>query len=525
MLPLENITVGALLRRTAKQYPERDAVLFRGRRLNYRELDRLADDYARALLFRGVNKGDHIALLAEAEPETLALFYAVQRIGAVAVLVNTALAATDLDRVLRLSDPKLLFVGVSYARGRSFGREAEALPPLPTLKEIFAVGGENSGIYAPLDLTKAADDAALQAREREVQPEDTAVIIFTSGSTGVPKAVMTSHFARVNSGIQQAHDFGATADDVICVTVPMFHCFCISANVMAALASGACLCLPDDRHTGSILKAIHDHRCTVMHAVPSMFRAVMGREDFKSWDVSSLRVGLIGGSGYPPEDFIRIEKEFGMTLLSSLGQTEATAGLTVCRLTDSLDKRCHTVGRFMDHVEGKIADLATGAPLPPGQTGEICIRGYLVMQGIYRQEELTKKAIDPEGWLHTGDLAEMDEDGYLIMRGRIKDLIIRGGENISPIEIQDVICTMPQIAYCKIVPVPDAHYGEEACACILLREGQTVEEAAIRSWLRPRVAAYKIPKYMLFFDALPVNATGKVDPLAVTRLARETLGL
>ena len=525
MLSLEHLTVGALLRRTAALFPDRTAVLFRDSRISYRELDELADRYARALLFADVQKGEHIALFAEAEPETLALFYAIQRIGAVAVLVNTSLATTDLDQVLRLSDPKLLFVGASYNKSRSLGAVANALPPLPGLRRIYAIGGEDSGCFPRLSLDEVENTDVLEAQEATVQPGDTAVIIFTSGSTGIPKAVLTSHFSRVNSGIQQAHDLAATCDDVFCVTVPMFHCFCISANVMAALAVGGTLCLPDDRHTVSILRAIHDHRCTVLHAVPSMYRAVMAREDFKSWDLSSLRVGIIGGSGYPPEDFRRIEKNFGLTLLSSLGQTEATAGLTVCRLTDSEDKRCRTVGRFMDHVEGKLVDLETGEPLPAGQIGEICVRGYLVMQGIYRQPELTEKAIDADGWLHTGDLAEQDEDGYLIMRGRIKDLIIRGGENISPIEIQDAVCGLPQIAYCKIVPVPDAHYGEEACACILLKEGQTVSEGEIRAWLRPRVAAYKIPKYRLFFDSLPVNSTGKVDPRAVAALARKTLGL
>ena len=525
MLPLEQLTVGALLRRTAALFPDRTAVLYHGSRMSYRELDELADRYARALLFAGVQKGEHIALFAEAEPKTLALFYAVQRIGAVAVLVNTSLAATDLENVLRLSDPTMLFVGASYNEKHRLATTSQTLPPLPGLRRICAVGSEDSGLYPSLPLDEAAEEAALEAREAQIRPGDTAAIIFTSGSTGISKAVMTSHFSRVNSGIQQAHDMAATCDDVFCVTVPMFHCFCISANVMAALAVGGTLCLPDDRHTASILRAIHDHRCTVLHAVPSMYRAVMAREDFKSWDISSLRVGIIGGSGYPPEDFRRIEENFGLTLLASLGQTEATAGLSICRLTDSADKRCRTVGRFMDHVEGKIVDLETGESLPAGQIGEICVRGYLVMQGIYRQPELTAKAIDADGWLHTGDLAEQDEDGYLIMRGRIKDLIIRGGENISPIEIQDIICELPQIAYCKIVPVPDAHYGEEACACILLREGQTISSEEIRAWLRPRVAAYKIPKYMLFPDGLPVNTTGKVDPRAVAVMARKTLGL
>ena len=305
----------------------------------------------------------------------------------------------------------------------------------------------------------------------------------------------------------------------------MFHCFTISTNIMASTAVGGCICLPDNRHTGSILRAIQRHRCTVLHAVPSMYRAIMARKDFGEYDISTLRVGIIGGSSYPPNDFIRIEEGFGMTLASSLGQTESTAGLTVCALDDSMEKRSTTVGKFMNHVEGKIADLETGEALAPGKVGEICIKGYLVMQGYYHQPEQTAKAIDADGWLHTGDLGELDEDGDIILRGRIKELINRGGEKISPVEVENEICALPQVDTCRMIPVPDIHYGEEGCACVVLHENMSVSEEEIRNHLREQVAAYKIPKYILFFDKLPLNGTGKVDSAATAARARAELGI
>lgn len=525
MRPLVNMTVGALLHQTAERQPEAVAIIWHDKRINYLELDRRVDLWAINLIHLGVEKGDHIGIWGEIDPEAIALFFAVQRIGAVAVMVNTLLEKDDASNAIRLADVKILFTGLSYTKGRDFHAEALCLHGLPKLKTILPFDNEKQDSDVQDGTILSKEVQIVREWEKIVEPDDTAVIIFTSGSTGMPKAVMTSHYSRVNSGIQQASDLMATDKDIFCVTIPLFHCFCVSANVMAALSCGGCLCIPDDRHTASILSAIEKHHCTILHSVPTLYRAMMARADFDKWDLSSLRAGIIGGSGYPPEDFERIEEQFGMILISSLGQTEATAGLTVSNLTDSREVRCATVGHFMDHVEGKIADMETGTALPAGETGEICIRGYLVMQGYYGQPELTAKAIDEEGWLHTGDLAAMDRNGYLIMKGRIKDLIIRGGENISPIEIQDEICTIPEIAYCKIVGVPDAYYGEEACACVVCMDHAEVTEEQIRNHLKGRLAAYKIPRYILFFDKLPVTTAGKVDPKAVRKMAEEALKL
>ena len=288
MLPLEYITVGGLLRRTTALFPNRIAVIDREIRLTYREFDELTDRYATALLRQGVGRGDHVALFGEAEAEVLALFFAIQRIGAVAVMVNTALVRTDLETVLRLGDPKLICIGASYQKGRDLAADVSALGSLPTVTEgVFTVGRTVSDAYPPLRPEEMANEDALAAAEKQVRCEDTAVIIFTSGSTGLPKPVMTSHFSRVNGGIQQANDFAATYEDVFCVAVPMFHCFTISTNIMASTAVGGCICLPDNRHTSSILRAIQQHRCTVLHAVPSMYRAIMARKDFADYDIGA----------------------------------------------------------------------------------------------------------------------------------------------------------------------------------------------------------------------------------------------
>lgn len=521
MLPLENITVGSLLRRSAAQYADRPAVICRDAVCSYRELDEKADHFAAALIGAGIAHGDHVGLFAEPELESIALFLAVQRIGAVAVLLNTALVADELAVLIRLTDVKLLCAGRLYERDRE--QLLQQLAQIQDAVRIVSISGHDR--CTPLPEPLPADISQVRVRESAVLPSDTATIIFTSGSTGMPKAVMSSHFSRVNSGIQQGSDFETSCDDVFCVAIPMFHCFCVSANIFAALAFGACLCIPEDRHTVSILTAIQKYRCTILHSVPSMFRAVMARPDFKNWDIGSLRTGIIGGSGYSPEDFARIEDAFGMTLLSSLGQTEATAGFTIGRSSDSREKRTFTVGRFMDHVEWKIADVKTGKALPQGETGEICVRGYLVMQGFYNQPEAAAKAIDRDGFLHTGDLGAVDEDGYLLMKGRIKELIIRGGENISPGEIEEELSRFPEISACKVVGVPDRHYGEEVCACIVLNDGAELSEEKIREALGEKLAAYKIPRYILFFDSFPLSATGKFKVKEITGEAVKRLKL
>jgi len=527
LLPLENITVGEFLRRTSQRFPDRPALEYQGSVWTYRELDAKVDETARRLLAWGIRKGDRLGIWCEAEPNAIVLLYAAARIGAVAAMLNTSLRRGELADILRHTQVQFLAVGDGYKDVDYPAVCAGLSEELPMLRGILYAGqaGKGKG-YVPLDGPLASQEE-LEAAEAAVRPEDTAYILYTSGTTSRPKAVMGSHFSRVNSGIQQAHDLGAGETDRFCVAMPIFHCFSMSVNVMAACASGGCLYLPASRRTAALLTALSAAKCTIMSCVPALYHAILCRPDFKDWDVSSLRTGFIGGSLYPKSLFQEIDAGFGpqFTLLSSLGQTEATAGITTAAASDSLERRALTVGHFMDHVEGKIADPATGRTMPPGKNGEICVRGYVVMQGYYGQPEETAKAVDREGWLHTGDMGYLDEAGDIHLTGRLKELIIRGGENISPAEIEALFAEDGRVAFCKAVGVPDHHYGEEVCLCLELKPGVVCSEAEVRSYLTGRLADFKVPKYVLFVDALPKTHTGKIQLGQLRAMARERLGL
>lgn len=531
MLPLENLTVGQLIDRTAQQYGERKAIWYHGEDRTYAHLAEKVQQYAALLVRLGVGRGDHVGFWTEIEPEVLYAFYAVQRIGAVAVMLNTSLVSDELRDLLRRNDVKLVLAGKSFKTERNIAAGQLDTLARGGVEKVYTVGLERlQGVEALRDLhgdLTAEDYAAAQAMEAQVTPQDTATILFTSGSTSAPKGVMSSHYSRVNGGIQQAGDLLFTCEDKVCVAMPIFHCFCISVNIMAALATGACLCVPDDRHISSILDTVEKCGCTVLSSVPTMFHAMLARKKLESRDMSTVRIGFIGGAYYPPEDFIRIDEAMGpqFTLMSSLGQTECTAGLTTCYVNDDLKVRSTTVGHFMSHVEGRIADIHTGETLPNGQRGEICVRGYLNMQGYYKQPDLTAETIDKDGWVHTGDLGILDDAGNVTLAGRIKELIIRGGENISPSEIEVVLSKLPGVKASKVVGVPDPHYGEEICACIIREGGSSLTTGEITDFLSQHLAYYKVPKYIKFFDSFPTTATGKIKPAEVRKIALEKLGL
>lgn len=527
-LPLEHLTVGGLLRRTAGQFPDQPALEYRGRVWSYAQLDREVDRTARCLLGWGVEKGDHLALWCEAEPNAIFLLYAAVRIGAITAMPNTSLGRSELVPLLERSDIRYLAIGDGY-KDLDYPALCRGLADeLPALKATLYAGqrAHCQGYLSLEDLDKhMASEEELRTAEALVQPEDTAFLLYTSGTTSFPKAVLGSHYSRANSGIQQAHDLGATQADRFCVAMPIFHCFCLSVNVMAACAAGACLYLPESRRTSALLEALSAGRCTIMSSVPALYHAILSRPDFDAWDTSSLRTGFIGGSQCTLELFREINDGFDFTLLSSLGQTEATAGITTASLSDSLEVRATTVGHFMDHLEGKILSPHTGAEQPTGEVGELCVRGYAVMQGYYRQPECTAQTIDPDGWLHTGDMGYLDREGNIHLTGRLKELIIRGGENISPAEVEAALAGDTRVERCKAVGVPDAHYGEEVCLCVVLQEGALCEEEALRARLQARLSDYKVPRYILFVERLPETLTGKVQLRELKRMAREALGL
>ena len=520
-----DLTIGRLLRETAAKYPDRPALLTSLKTLTYREFDESVDLKARRLLSCGIKKGTHVGVLCETSPRLVTLFYALARIGAIAVMFNTSLGEAELISLINKSDTTIMIVGDGH-KEVSFPRVLAAIQDkCPALELVLYEGRHDSFGHAVVDSLEPADEAALSEAEAQVLPSDTAQILFTSGTTSFPKMVMTSHYSRANCGRFQAKDLGATKDDVFMGALPMFHCFSISVNILASCSVGACLFLPASRKTKVLLSSIQEYKCTILSCVPTLFFAMIRRPDFKEWDVSSLRVGFIGGSGISPGQFEEIENAFGMTLLSSLGQTEATGGLTTSNVTDPLELRATTVGHMMDHLEGRIADPESGKPCPAGSMGEICVRGYVVMQGYYNNPEATAKTIDKDGWLHTGDCGWMGGDGYIRLSGRIKDLIIRGGENISPAEIEDAALEDEFIYRCRAIGVPDHFYGEEVCLCIIPNEGYPGSTAGLRELLGRKLAPFKVPRYILVFKSFPEKNTGKVDTVKLREEAVRKLGL
>ena len=524
MLPLRNITIGQALKEAAQKYGTNPAIEYEKVSWNYEELDVFTDSLAKGFMTMGITRGTHVGVFATIDPNVLLVFYALQKIGAVTVMYYTNLHAAKLEEQLVYTDCRYLLISkkVAASEAGAFCRELKQ----KGVCDIITIGNGRYDSFTNFsDLiasAKRVSTAQLEAATAAVTPQDPSVILFTSGTSGKSKAVVTTHYSRVNGGIQQAHDIAATQADSFCVALPMYHCFCISTNVMAALAVGAKLHLMTNKRTQTILDAISQQKCTVLNAVPTLYHALCARTDLDAYDLSSLRVGFIGGGTYSPQQFEEFETKLGMTLMSSLGLTEGTAGITVCNMDDSIGVRSTTVGHFMNHVEGKIIDVNTGETLPRGQQGEICVRGYVVMKSYYREPELTAEAVDQDGWLHTGDLGWLDEQGNLHLCGRLKDLVIRGGENISPLEVTNVIVEHPLIRDARVIGVPDEHYGEELCACVVLQKGAQLTVEEIRDYVAQRLAFYKVPRYVLYFEELPYNSTGKILVGRLREMALET---
>lgn len=499
-MELVQLSIGQLLRQTAERWPNRPAVQNENVVLNWKQCLQEVRCRASFLLSHKIGKGSHIGMLVPNSVEAFLMMLACWDIGVVTVMLNTSLTAEELVPLLKLTETEILISGGER-------KETRLMDTVRQIQEQYRCKTVLD-VYQPLKTTE--DYTSVLRAEAEVQPSDYAAILFTSGTTSTPKAVPSTHFMRVNNGRIQARDQDATEQDKFCVAIPLFHCFGMTANLLSAIAVGACICFPRSNRTIELMKTIETMRCTVLTCVPTLYFAMMARPDFNAYDISSLRTGLIGGAAYTPEQFIRIEEQFGFRLLSSLGQTEATAGITVCNPTDSIEVRSTTVGHFMEHLEGCIFD-SEGGRLPLYQQGEICVRGYSVMEGYYHSPAQTAEVIDTDGWLHTGDTGYLDTCGNVHLTGRLKDLVIRGGENIAPAEIElCLVDVCPEIQQIKVIGVPDSHYGEELCACVQLRPGKSLGEVQLRRAAAERLAYYKIPKYILFMELLPTTASGKI---------------
>lgn len=500
---LRDLTVRGVLEEASCLYPDSMALEDMHHQYTYKELRAVivgVSDWLRSI---GVQRGDIVGLRCETNYLVVIMLLALPYLGATVALLNDHLLMDELGVLATRTDMKYL---------------------VTTSGDYSSL--ENSSGVCVVNFT---DDVIGSCAHREVaagQPpvysSDIGWILYTSGTTSAPKAAMATQYSLLNGSVLLAHAMGASNKDKYCVAAPMCHGFCLSANILAAISVGACLCIPNSRRNFDILSTISACRCTVLSTVPTVFNALITRDDFRNWDLSSLRVGYVGGSYCPPDLFVRINNSLGITLLGIWGQSEASAGITSGCITESLKIRSTSVGRVTAHLKYKIVNVQTGADLPIGEAGEVCIQGYLVMSGYYKQPEETAKAIDGDGWLHTGDCGYVDNAGYIHLTGRIKDVIIRGGENISAAEIENIITQHLGIVECKVIGVPDAHYGEEVCLCVASRDS-SYSERQIRDCISKHLAHFKVPKYILFFDELPKTVTGKVQLGSLVQEARQRL--
>ena len=545
MAELLTFTFGELLDNTAERYPNNDALVYpdRGIRYNYRQFNEICRTVAKGLLRLGVRKGDNVAIWANNVPEWAVLQFATAKIGAVLVTVNTNYKSMELEYILRQSDSTTLFLVKSFKDtdyietlysiapelpGAEPGQLAS--PKLPYLKNAVFIGEETpAGMFnfrRLQELGETVDDAELAAVEATLQCHDVINMQYTSGTTGFPKGVMLTHYNVVNNGLNIGRCMNFTDKDRLCIPVPFFHCFGCVLGVMACITHGATMVPVEVFDPLKVLQTIEKEKCTAVHGVPTMFIAELEHPAFELFDLSSLRTGIMAGSPCPIEVMKRVIRDMNASEITiTYGQTEASPGVTMTRTDDPIELRVTSVGRALPDVEVKIIDVENGAVVPPGTQGELCTRGYHVMKGYYKMAEETAKAIDAEGWLHTGDLAVMDENGYCKITGRIKNIIIRGGENIYPREIEEYLYQHPKVSDVQVYGVPDRKYGEQIMAAIILKKGEEMTEDEVKEFCRGKIANYKVPKYVKFVTSYPMTASGKIQTFKLKEMAIEELQL
>ncbi|MFI6411642.1 AMP-binding protein [Streptomyces sp. NPDC050585] len=511
--PLLGDTIGANLARAVERFPDREALVDvpSGRRWTYAEFGAAVDELARALLASGVERGDRVGIWAVNCPEWVLVQYATARVGAVMVNINPAYRAHELAYVLNQAGVSLLVASLAHKTSDYRAMVEQVRSECPALRETVHIGDPTwDELIARATPGHAAE---LAAREALLSCDDPVNIQYTSGTTGFPKGATLSHHNILNNGYFVGEMIAYTEQDRICLPVPFYHCFGMVMGNLAATSHGACVVIPAPSfEPEATLRAVQQERCTSLYGVPTMFIAELNLPDFAAYDLSSLRTGIMAGSPCPVEVMKRVVTEMNMAEVSiCYGMTETSPVSTQTRRDDDLERRTGTVGRVLPHVEVKVVDPVSGVTLPRGEAGELCTRGYGVMLGYWDEPERTAEAVDAGRWMHTGDLAVMREDGYVQIVGRIKDMIIRGGENVYPREIEEFLYGHPKIADVQVVGVPDERYGEEILACVIPRDPTdppTYEEVA--AYCRDRLAHYKIPRRVEVLDAFPMTVSGKV---------------
>ncbi len=531
-VPLLHETIGHNLEATTARVPDHEAlvVTHQGIRQTYREFDATVDRVARGLLALGIERGDRVGMWSPNFAEWVWIQYATAKIGAIQVNVNPAYRTNELQYALAQSGCRLLVTRTSYLTSDYRAMVDEVAPSVPTLERTLCFDTDDWG-----DLLAAGESVsvdALRSRSDELEPGDPINIQYTSGTTGRPKGATLSHVNILNNARFVGAGCGYTEHDRIGIPVPFYHCFGMVMGNLAATAHGAAMIVPCPTFDpGAVLAAVEAERITSLYGVPTMFIAELGHPDLATTDLSSLRTGIMAGSPCPVEVMKRVIDEMNMAEVTiCYGMTETSPVSTQTGADDSIEKRTQTVGRVHPHVEIKIVDPATGEVVERGRpdapvSGEFCTRGYSVMLGYWDDPERTAEAIDSDGWMHTGDLATMDADGYVNIVGRIKDMIIRGGENVYPREIEEFLYTHPDVSDVQVIGVPDERYGEEIMAWIQLREGADVTEEQIKDYCRGTIAHFKVPRYISFVTEFPMTVTGKVRKVEMRERSIADLGL
>ena len=543
--PLIGETLGANFDAAVKKWGARDALIVRHQniRWSYLELQEKVNAFAAGLLNLGLEPGDRVGIWSPNNSEWVVVQYATAKAGLILVNINPAYRVAELEYAINKVGCKALILASSFKSSDYVAMVGELAPEiskstpgniscgrLPSLKTVIQIGGKTNDGYFDFGqipgLASDKDFERLKVLSDELQFDDPINIQFTSGTTGFPKGATLTHFNVLNNGYFTGEGLKFTSSDKLCVPVPLYHCFGMVLSNVAALTHGAALVYPAEAFDPlTVLETVEAERCTALHGVPTMFIAELGHPNFKEFDLSTLRTGIMAGSPCPIEVMRRVVDEMHCKeMVIAYGMTETSPIITLTETDDPIEKQVTTVGRISPHVEVKIID-DSGRIVAPGKTGELLSRGYNVMQGYWDDPELTAESIDVAGWMHTGDLATMDEEGFCNIVGRVKDMVIRGGENIYPREIEEYLYRYEKISDVQVFGVPDEKFVEELCAWIILKPGETSTEDDIREFCNGQIAHYKIPRHIRFVDAFPMTITGKVQKFAMRDTMIEELGI
>ncbi|WP_430785723.1 AMP-binding protein [Virgibacillus flavescens] len=542
-MTLLNLTVGELLEKQVNLYPNHEAVVYPelNLRKTYKEFDDMVNQAAKGFISLGIEKGENVAIWADNKPEWITSQFATGKMGAVLVTVNTSYQAKELEYLLKQSESSTLILAETY-KGTSYVDVLKQIcpeldhaekgriksPNLPHLKNIIVLSDEKYTFgynwNEVLEMGNRVSYNELKQIQETLSHHDVINMQYTSGTTGFPKGVMLTHYNIVNNGNQIADCMKLSSEDRLCIPVPFFHCFGCVLGVLAAVSKGATMVILEQFEPEKVMKAVSDEKCTGLHGVPTMFIAELNHPKFENYDFTHLRTGIMAGSTCPMEVMQNVMDKMGAKEITiAYGQTESSPVITQTKTDDPIELKVSTVGKPHPNVEVKVIIPGSDEEQQTGKPGELCTRGYHVMKGYYNNQEATQAAIDDEGWLHTGDLAVMHENGYLEITGRMKDMIIRGGENIYPREIEEFLYQHPDVQDVQVIGLPDKKYGEEVMAWIILKEKTNTSVEDIRTFCEGNISHHKIPKYIEFVEEYPMTASGKIQKFKLKELAIQLL--